>query len=159
MKSFKAVSMCICILMFHHYFLYFLKMTIKLLLHLLIFLRMISLYNENLLEQHLGKSLGKSLLTLENWLPYNHKSSLNSWSRDPSSSLFSSSCLEKSKRSYDKWQSRSKGGATPSLLTLLSRQAQCLPTGYQIGRKAVLLRWWQLPGQTLSLLPIQIRSE
>ena len=34
--------------MFHHYFLYFLKMSIKLLVHVLIFPRMVSLYDDYL---------------------------------------------------------------------------------------------------------------
>ena len=42
------LCLCISIFMFHHYFLYFLKMSIKLLVHVLIFPRMVFLYNENL---------------------------------------------------------------------------------------------------------------
>lgn len=62
--------MWIWIFMFHHYFLYFLKMTIKLLLPLFNFPQDDFPLQWKSVEQHLGKFLGKSLLTLENWLPH-----------------------------------------------------------------------------------------
>lgn len=64
--SFKTVSMWIWIFMFHHYFLYFLKMTIKLLLPFFNFPQNDFPLQWKSVEQHLGKSL----LTLENWLSH-----------------------------------------------------------------------------------------
>lgn len=69
----KKFQNCIYVdlnVMFHHYFLYFLKMTIKLLLPLFNFPQNDFPLQWKSVEQHLGKFLGKSLLTLENWLPH-----------------------------------------------------------------------------------------